>query len=75
MVIGDVVGLTPAVHGSITGLLSIGSPVHLSETIKTGPSGVIELQFLDNTHLMLEGRIRLLFSIALSMRAAAKPNQ
>jgi ferric-dicitrate binding protein FerR (iron transport regulator) len=53
MVIGDVVGLTPAVHGSITGLLSIGSPVHLSETIKTGPSGVIELQFLDNTHLML----------------------
>ncbi|MDQ0390798.1 FecR family protein [Labrys monachus] len=51
--IGSVVGLTPAVHGSLSGLLSIGSPVHLGETIRTGPSGVVEVQFLDNTHLML----------------------
>jgi ferric-dicitrate binding protein FerR (iron transport regulator) len=52
-VIGSVVGLTPAVHGSVSGLLAVGSTVHLGETIRTGPSGVVELQFLDNTHLML----------------------
>ncbi|WP_448951089.1 FecR family protein [Labrys neptuniae] len=52
-VIGDVVGLTPAVHGSVSGRLEIGSSVHQGETIVTGPSGVIELRFLDNTHLML----------------------
>ena len=52
-VIGDVVGLTPAVHGTVSGLLEIGSKVHQGEKIETGPSGVIELRFLDNTHLML----------------------
>jgi hypothetical protein len=55
-VIGNVVGLTPAVHGSLSGLLSIGSTIHQGETIQTGPSGVVELQFLDNTHLMLGSR-------------------
>jgi len=55
-VIGDVVGITPAVRGSISGLLEIGSKVHQGERIETGPSGVIELRFLDNTHLMLGSR-------------------
>ncbi len=54
--IGDVVGLTPAVRGSISGLLEIGSKVYQGEKIQTGPSGVIELRFLDNTHLMLGSR-------------------
>lgn len=55
-VIGDVVGLTPAVRGTLSGLLEIGSKVHQGEKIETGPSGVIELRFLDNTHLMLGSR-------------------
>jgi ferric-dicitrate binding protein FerR (iron transport regulator) len=55
-VIGDVVGLTPAVHGSISGLLQNGSKVYQGEKIVTGPSGVIELRFLDNTHIMLGSR-------------------
>lgn len=55
-VIGDVVGLTPAVRGSVSGLLAIGSKIHQGEKIVTGPSGVVELRFLDNTHLMLGSR-------------------
>jgi ferric-dicitrate binding protein FerR (iron transport regulator) len=55
-VIGDVVGLTPAVRGTKSGLLAIGSKIYRGEKIETGPSGVVELRFLDNTHLMLGAR-------------------
>src|SRR6476620_902209 len=51
--IGSAVGLTPAADGSIAGRLDLGSGVFRDETVKTGPSGVLELRFVDQTHLAL----------------------
>ena len=51
--IGHAVGLTPAARGTIAGSISIGGAVFQDETVQTGPSGVLELQFLDETHLAL----------------------
>ena len=51
--IGQAVGLTPAANGTVAGVLSVGTPVYRDETIRTGPSGVVELKFLDETNLAL----------------------
>lgn len=51
--IGQAVGLTPAANGTVAGALSVGTPVYRDETIRTGPSGVVELKFLDDTNLAL----------------------
>ncbi len=51
--IGQAVGLTPAANGTVAGLLAVGAPVYRDETIRTGPSGVVELKFLDDTNLAL----------------------
>jgi len=51
--IGAAVGLTPAATGTQAGRISIGSQVFRDETVQTGPSGVLELQFVDKTRLAL----------------------
>jgi len=51
--IGQAIGLTPAANGTVAGALSVGTPVYRDETIRTGPSGVVELKFLDDTNLAL----------------------
>lgn len=53
--IGHVVSMTPAVFGPKK-WLDIASPVYADDTIRTGPSGVVELLFIDNTRLVLGPR-------------------
>jgi ferric-dicitrate binding protein FerR (iron transport regulator) len=51
--IGDAVGVTPAVVGTVSGELGVNVPVYRDETVRTGPTGVLEIKFLDQTHLAL----------------------
>lgn len=51
--IGYAVGVTPAATGSEGGRLKVGAGVVRDEVVRTGPSGVIELRFLDDTNLAL----------------------
>ena len=51
--IGSTVGLTPAATGTEAGRLDVGSSVFQDETVRTGPSGVLELKFVDQTRLAL----------------------
>ena len=54
MSIGTTVGLSPSAQGSVAGVLALGSGVVQDETVRTGPQGVLELKFLDGTHLGLD---------------------
>ena len=51
--IGEVAGVTPAAKGSESGVFEVGTPVYRDETVNTGPSGILELKFLDSTRLAL----------------------
>jgi hypothetical protein len=51
--IGTAVAMTPAARGTVAGRLEVGASVFRDETVQTGPSGVLELQFVDKTHLAL----------------------
>jgi hypothetical protein len=49
--IGKAQAVKPQADGSVAGLLSAGSDVHESETIRTGNVGQANLRFIDNTNL------------------------
>jgi ferric-dicitrate binding protein FerR (iron transport regulator) len=51
--IGDAVGVTPAAVGTVSGDLGINVAVYRNETVQTGPTGVLEIKFLDQTRLAL----------------------
>lgn len=51
--IGNAVGVTPAAVGTVSGELGVDLPVYRDETVKTGPTGVLEIKFLDQTRLQL----------------------
>jgi ferric-dicitrate binding protein FerR (iron transport regulator) len=51
--IGSAIALTPAASGTESGRLALGDGVVRKESVSTGPSGVLELEFLDKTHLAL----------------------
>ena len=53
--IGHIVSFTPAVFGNEK-RLDIGAPVFADEVVRTGPSGVVELLFVDDTRLVLGPR-------------------
>jgi len=53
--VGHVVSMTPAVFGR-GGRLDLGSAIYADDVIRTGPSGVVELMFIDNTRLVLGSR-------------------
>jgi ferric-dicitrate binding protein FerR (iron transport regulator) len=51
--IGQAVGLTPAASGTVAGRIDVGTSVFQEETVKTGPSGTLEIRFRDETRLGL----------------------
>ena len=51
--IGQAVGLTPAASGTVAGRIDVGTSVFQDETVKTGPSGTLEIRFRDETRLGL----------------------
>ena len=51
--IGDAVGVTPAAVGTVSGDLGVNVNVYRDETVRTGPTGVLEILFLDQTRLAL----------------------
>jgi hypothetical protein len=51
--VGNTVGVTPAAIGTVAGELGVNVQVFRDETVRTGPSGVLELKFLDQTRLAL----------------------
>ena len=51
--IGQAVGLTPAASGTVAGRIVLGTSVFQDETVKTGPSGTLEIRFRDETRLGL----------------------
>jgi ferric-dicitrate binding protein FerR (iron transport regulator) len=51
--IGRAVGLTPAASGTVAGRIDLGTSVFQDETVKTGPSGTLEIRFRDETRLGL----------------------
>ncbi|CAM5766809.1 hypothetical protein LMIY3S_01946 [Labrys miyagiensis] len=51
--VGDAVGVTPAAVGTVSGELGVNVAVYRDETVRTGPSGVLEIKFLDQTGLAL----------------------
>jgi ferric-dicitrate binding protein FerR (iron transport regulator) len=53
--IGHVVSFTPAVFGG-EHRIDVGAAVYANEVVHTGPSGVVELLFIDNTRLVLGPR-------------------
>jgi len=53
--IGHIVSFTPAVFGDEK-RLDVGAPVYADEVVRTGPSGVVELLFIDDTRLVLGPR-------------------
>ena len=53
--IGHIVSFTPAVFGDEK-RLDVGAAVYADEVVRTGPSGVVELLFIDDTRLVLGPR-------------------
>lgn len=51
--VGNAVGVTPAAIGTVSGELGVDVAVYRDETVRTGPSGVLEIKFLDQTRLAL----------------------
>ncbi|WP_448952276.1 FecR family protein [Labrys neptuniae] len=51
--VGNAVGITPAAIGTVSGELGIDVAVFRDETVRTGPSGTLEIKFLDQTRLAL----------------------
>ncbi|PRH84936.1 hypothetical protein C5L14_23540 [Labrys okinawensis] len=51
--VGNAVGVTPAAIGTVSGDLGVDVAVYRDETVRTGPSGTLEIRFLDQTRLAL----------------------
>ncbi|MDQ0393018.1 FecR family protein [Labrys monachus] len=51
--IGSAVGVTPAAIGTVAGELGVNLHVYRDETVRTGPTGILEIEFLDQTRLAL----------------------
>lgn len=51
--VGNTVGVTPAAIGTVAGELGVDIAVYRDETVRTGPSGALEIKFLDQTRLAL----------------------
>jgi FecR protein len=51
--VGATVGVTPAAIGTVAGELGVNVQVFRDETVRTGPTGVLEIKFLDQTRLAL----------------------
>ncbi|QEN86661.1 FecR domain-containing protein [Labrys sp. KNU-23] len=51
--VGNTVGVTPAAIGTVAGELGVDIAVFRDETVRTGPSGALEIKFLDQTRLAL----------------------
>jgi hypothetical protein len=49
--IGKATSVRPQAEGSHSGMLSGGSNVYSKETVRTGQSGQVDLQFKDNSNL------------------------
>ena len=53
LVTGNNVLIGSAAVGTVSGELGVDLPVYRDETVKTGPTGVLEIKFLDQTRLQL----------------------
>jgi ferric-dicitrate binding protein FerR (iron transport regulator) len=52
--VGSAVGVTPAAIGTVSGELGVNLHVFRDEIVRTGPTGVLEIEFLDQTRLGLK---------------------